>query len=103
MSKISKEEFVAIIDKLNDSVNRDLQIGELFDGTCVNPLEEIVINLLSKLMGLNDESDTISWWIYDCDWGWKGDDCIAIEGKSISLNSAEGLYDYLVEYEAKNE
>ena len=36
-------------------------------------------------MCLDDTFDTISWWVYELDFGEKGDDCITVDGECISL------------------
>ena len=105
---ISKEKFVEIIDKLrkvNDFVNevndkareiREQVNNDWFDG---NNLfishENTVIELLESIF--NDTED-ISWWVYELDYGRKYQDgCIKDgQGNNIDLSTSEKLYDYLI-------
>lgn len=57
--------------------------------------EDIVIKLLENMF---HDGDTISWWIYDLDYGTKYEDgCITEnDGTIIDLSTPEKLYDYLI-------
>lgn len=105
---ISKAEFVNIINKLkevNDFVNDtnekarqldDAIISDFFNASSLSiSHESIVINLLEIMF---DDGDTISWWVYDLEYGKKYEDgCITEkDGTIIDLSTAEKLYDYLV-------
>ena len=107
---ISKQEFVNIINelkKVNDFVNevnekaRNLKcdLNSDFDFFNSNSLfishEHIVVKLLENMF---NDGDTLSWWLYDLDYGRKYEDgCITEEDNTIiDISTAEKLYDYLV-------
>lgn len=112
---ISKEKFVEIINRLkevddfveetNDRARKlsDAVRSDFFNAMSLSiSHEEIVLELLEDIFKL-DKDDTLSWWIYEEDYGrnFKMGD-FTVEGKEIDLSTPEKLYDYLVEV-AKDE
>lgn len=106
---ITKQEFVDIINQLkevNDFVEetnskaRELQeVIELdfFNARSLAISHETNVVFLLKIM-FND-TDIISWWIYELDYGRKYETgCFTeADGTPIDVSTAEKLYDYLVE------
>ena len=108
MNKISKEKFIRIIKRLKETEKIKNEIDKIIkestdciisDFTNASSLmichEDIVISLLEIMF---DVGETISWWIYDLEYGKKYEDgCITEEdGTIIDLSTTEKLYDYLV-------
>lgn len=105
---ISKEEFVDIIEKLkqvNDFVNEtnekarkldDAIISDFFNASSLSISHEIIVVRLLQVMF--KDKDTISWWLYECNYGRDfslGD--LEVNGVEIDLSTPEKLYDYLVQ------
>lgn len=103
---ISKGEFVQIIKKLqqtNDFVNevnkKAMQLYEAINCDFFNAMslsishETLVVELLEKYF----DTDIISYWIYELDYGRKyREGCVQeIKGKTIDISTAEKLYDYV--------
>lgn len=112
MMIISKQEFVNIINKLkqvNDFVNEtntkakqlnDAIISDFFNASSLSISHEIiVVRLLTKMF---NDRDTISWWIYELEFGTKYiDGCFTDEGLNdfplsssasrISFGSSKGF------------
>jgi hypothetical protein len=107
--QLTKKQFCEIINRLQESSDLVDTVNELFRKSRENvendfcnaaalqiDHEGIVIDLLSKLMGNNED---ISYFIYELDYG-RSDmakDCITIQetGEKISLRTVEELWDYL--------
>lgn len=105
---ISKQEFVNIINRLRNYNDLQNKIDELFEenidnremdfmdaGSICIGHETIVVRLLENMF--NDKG-TISWWLYECDYGRDfslGD--LEDNGVEIDLSTPEKLYDYLIE------
>lgn len=104
---ISKEEFIKIIKRLKDYNDLQDKIQKLFENNidnkemdfmnagsiCVGH-ETIVLKLLENMF---NDKDTISWWLYECNYGRDfslGD--LEVDGVEIDLSTPEKLYDYLV-------
>ena len=104
---ISKEKFVKIINRLKNYNELQDKIDELFKDNidnrendfinaasiCIGH-ESVVIELLENMF---NDKDTISWWIYECNYGRDfslGD--LEVDGIEIDLSTAEKLYDYLI-------
>ena len=106
---ITKEQFCKIIKRLSDYNDLQDKIQELFRNNidnqemdfmnagsiCVGH-ETIVVELLENMF---NDKDTISWWIYEQDYGRS----VGINdvfdnriGKYIDLTTPEKLYDYLI-------
>lgn len=104
---ISKEKFVEIINRLKNYNELQDKIDNLFKDNIENRErdfinagsicighESVVIELLENMF---DDKDTISWWIYECNYGRDfslGD--LEVDGIEIDLSTAEKLYDYLI-------
>lgn len=105
---ISKEKFVSILEEMKELHDIEDKINEL-GRKCSNDSirdfgffsymtcqDETIIDLLCTIF---KDSDIISWWIYDLDFGraYK-DGCITEDNGNtiIDLSTADKLYDYLV-------
>lgn len=104
---ISKKEFVEIIERLKNYNDLQDKIDDLFKSNIDNKEmdfmnagsicighETIVVKLLENIF---NDKDTISWWIYECNYGRDfslGD--LEVNGVEIDLSTAEKLYDYLI-------
>lgn len=106
--KLSKEDFVEIINRLKDSSDLVNKIAELFRNSRDNvdcvfcngaglqiSHESTVVFLLRKL--LKDTFENISYFIYELDYGRKYTPGIIKDenNQDIDLSTAEKLYDYL--------
>lgn len=105
---ITKKEFVEIIERLKNYNDLQDKIDDLFKSNIDNKEmdfmnagsicighETIVVKLLENIF---NNKDTISWWIYECNYGRDfslGD--LEVDGIEIDLSTAEKLYDYLIE------
>ena len=104
---ITKERFVQILRRLENYNKLQEQINSLFDecidnkendfcnagGICIGH-ESVVVELLENMF---NDKDTISWWLYECNYGRDfslGD--LEVDGIEIDLSTAEKLYDYLI-------
>lgn len=104
---ITKERFVNIINRIKAYNDLQDKIQELFrdnidnrendfmnaGSICVGH-ETIVVELLEHIF---DDTDTISWWLYENDYG--RDTEIKVwdkNGREIDLSTPEKLYDYLI-------
>ena len=104
---ISKKEFVEIISKLrkvNDFVDETNKKARELDDAIISDFyntmslsishENIVVELLQNMF---NDKETISWWLYELDYGRKYKEyCITENGKPIDLSTADKLYDYLI-------
>ena len=104
---ISKEKFVEIINRLKNYKELQDKIDELFKDNidnrendfinaasiCIGH-ESVVVELLENMFN----SDMISYWIYELDYGKKYKaGCVLDENMNeIDLSTPEKLYDYLV-------
>ena len=102
---ITKKEFVEIIENLkevNDFVSEtnekarklhDSIISDFYNAMSLSiSHENIVLKLLENMF---NDTDIISWWLYECDFGRKEGTVIYENDKEIDLSTAEKLYDYL--------
>lgn len=105
---ITKEQFVKIINRLRDYNDLQDKIQDLFrdnidnqemdfmnaGSICVGH-ETIVVKLLENMF---NERRTLSWWIYELDYGRKyKEGCISeANGTIIDLSTPEKLYEYLI-------
>ena len=104
---ISKEKFIEIInrlkkyselqDKINDLFKENIDNKEMdfmnAGSICIGH-ESVVVELLENMF---NDKDTISWWLYECNYGRDfslGD--LEVDGIEIDLSTAEKLYDYLI-------
>lgn len=104
---ITKQEFVNIINRLRSYNDLQDKIDDLFKenidnkeadfmnaGSICIGHETIVAKLLENIF---NDKDTISWWLYECNYGRDfslGD--LEVNGVAIDLSTAEKLYDYLI-------
>lgn len=104
---ITKKEFVKIINnlrevndfveetnsrarKLHDSIISDFYNTMSLSISHANTVVELLENMFN-------DKDTISWWLYECDYGRKFKiGYFEVEGKQIDLTTPEKLYDYLI-------
>ena len=104
---ITREEFIKIIDALeetNDFVNevnnkarklRDAVKSDFFNAMSLSiSHENLVVKLLENMF---NDTDIISWWIYELDYGkqYKRGCIKDCNGKNINLSDSGKLYDYL--------
>lgn len=104
---INKNEFVQIMDRLKNYDNLKDKIDDLFKELVDNKEQDfrnagsicighksVVVNLLEKMF----ETDLISWWIYDLDYGkrYKAGCLTTYDNKEIDVSTTEKLYDVLV-------
>lgn len=107
---ITKERFVQIIKRLENYNKLQENINGLFDecietkendfcnaGSICIGHESVVVELLENMF----DTDMISCWIYELDYGRKYKDGYVQdeEGNIIDLSTLEQLYDYLIEEE----
>lgn len=106
---IDKLEFISIINKLievNDFVDEtnnkarqlnDAIVSDFFNASSLMiSHENIVVKLLENMF--EDKDNTISWWLYENDYGRKFKvGSFSVNGVDIDLTTPEKLYDYLVE------
>lgn len=106
---ISKKEFVEIIEKLKevhdfvDETNEkarklhDAIISDFYNTMSLSiSHESLVVEILEKMF---NDKDTISWWLYEKDYG--RDEELKMwdeQGNEIDVSTAEKLYDYLINY-----
>ena len=102
-----KDKFVEIINRLKNYNNLQDKINDLFKenidnkemdfmnaGSICIGHESVVVELLENMF---NDKDTISWWLYECNYGRDfslGD--LEVDGIEIDLSTAEKLYDYLI-------
>lgn len=105
---ITKKEFVEIIDRLRNYNDLKDKINDLFQdlidnkeqdfcnaGSICIGHETIVVELLKNIF---NDKDTISWWLYECNYGRDFSlGGLEVNGIEIDLSTAEKLYDYLVD------
>lgn len=105
---ISKESFIEIIERLKETDNIKNQVNKIIrtstdtnisDFTEAGSLmichEDLVVKLLENIF---DDNDTISYWLYERNYGrdyQKGD--IIDNGKKVDLSTPGKLYDYLIQ------
>lgn len=104
---ITKKEFIDIINKLkeaNDFVNEtnekarkldDAIISDFFNASSLSiSHENIVVKLLENMF---NDTDTISWWLYEKDYGRNPELKMWDEfDNEIDVSTPEKLYDYLI-------
>ncbi len=101
---INKELFIEVIEDAKKSddyqnwLNKQLQSngveGYIFQPNCVDSL----IKLLHNILGDKDADDTISYFVFELDYGrkWKEGMITDSNGKDIDLSTSEKLYNYLL-------
>lgn len=103
---INKNDFIEIINRLQNYNELQNKINDLFEGLldnreqdfcnagsiCIGH-ESVVIKLLEKMF----ETDLISWWIYELDYGKKYKKGVLVyDNKNINVSTADKLYDVLI-------
>lgn len=104
---ISKEQFVRIINRLQETDDIRNKVNEILRSATDNILcdftsaaglmichEDLVVEILENMF----DSDMISYWIYELDYGKDYiDGCIIDEHNEIvNIKTPEDLYDYLI-------
>ena len=104
---LNKEEFIKIINRLKEANDIQDRVNDIFreaednilcDFTNAGSLmichEDIVVELLENIF----DTDMISYWIYELDYGRDYiDGCIVDEhNEVVNIETAEDLYDYLI-------
>lgn len=104
---ITREEFIKIINRLKETddfvheVNdkarnlKDAVKSDFFNAMSLSiSHEDLVVKLLENMF---NDTDIISWWIYELDYGkqYKRGCIKDCNGKNINLSDAGKLYDYL--------
>lgn len=105
---ISKNEFLKIIDRLERYDECRNRIQDLFNdlidniehdfynaGSICIGHESVVVKLLETMF----ETDLISWWLYEMEYGRKieSDSLINENNVAIDVTTPEKLYDYLIQ------
>ena len=104
---VSKEKFISILKEMEELHTLENTINEC-SRKCSNdvvsnfgefPYLTCQDNMIVDLLGLifKDE-DTISWWIYELDFGklYKEGCMTEVDGTPIDVSTADRLYDFLV-------
>ena len=110
---VNKNEFIKIINRLKDYTKLQDKINDLFKdlidnkeqdfcnaGSICIGHESVVVKLLEDMF----ETDLISWWIYELDYGkdYKPG-CLTEDNIEMDVSTADKLYDVLMKsYERKN-
>lgn len=105
---LNKQEFINIInhlkevnqfvDEVNDKARKlnDAIISDFFNASSLSiSFENDLVKVLENMF----DTDLISWWLYDLDYGTKFEIGDLVEADGITkpdLSTAEKLYDYLV-------
>ena len=96
---LSKELYCAALNKINNlSVKSDLLEKGLTTvgievNTIVNPLEDLLIDVLQEAMG--DETAWTSWFMYENDFGSRGLE-VKVESTPIKTDTPEDIYDLII-------
>ena len=106
---ITKNKFVEIIDRLREASDfvdetndrarelNDAIISDFFNASSLSiSHESIVLELLENMFNADD---TLSWWLYDLNYGREYKEGIIqdVNGRNIDLSTAEKLYDFLID------
>jgi hypothetical protein len=105
---MNKQEFVTFIEQLKLDLSREDEFNDALDDFdkgnyhCFVPyrhcMDEYIIPLLKKVLGLSDENEDLEWWVYDTNFGREGDARVAVEGVgTFNCINAEVFYDCLEE------
>lgn len=110
---VNKNEFIKIINRLKDYTKLQDKINDLFKdlldnkeqdfcnaGSICIGHESVVVKLLEDMF----ETDLLSWWIYELDYGKEyKPGCLTEDDMEIDVSTADKLYDVLMKnYERKN-
>lgn len=104
---IKKNDFIEIINRLQNYTELQDKINDLFEGLldnrehdfcnagsiCIGH-ESVVVKLLEDMF----ETDLISWWIYELDYGKEyKPGYLTEDDKEIDVSTVDKLYDVLIE------
>ena len=110
---VNKNEFIKIINRLKDYTKLQEMLNDLFKdlldnkeqdfcnaGSICIGHESVVVKLLEDMF----ETDLLSWWIYELDYGKEyKPGCLTEDDMEIDVSTADKLYDVLMKnYERKN-
>lgn len=110
---VNKNEFIKIINRLKDYTKLQDKINDLFKdlldnkeqdfcnaGSICIGHESVVVKLLEDMF----ETDLLSWWIYELDYGKEyKPGCLTEDDIEIDVSTTDKLYDVLMKsYERKN-
>ena len=110
---VNKNEFIKIINRLKDYTKLQDKINDLFKdlldnkeqdfcnaGSICIGHESVVVKLLEDMI----ETDLLSWWIYELDYGKEyKPGCLTEDDMEIDVSTVDKLYDVLMKnYERKN-
>lgn len=110
---VNKNDFIEIINRLKDYRNLQDKINDLFKdlldnkeqdfcnaGSICIGHESVVVKLLEDMF----ETDLLSWWTYELDYGKEyKPGCLTEDDMEIDVSTADKLYDVLIKnYERKN-
>ena len=104
---VNKNDFIEIINRLQNYTKLQDKIDDLFEGLLDNKEqdfcnagsicighESVVIKLLEDMF----ETDLISWWIYELDYGKEyKPGCLTEDDKEIDVSASDKLYEVLIE------
>ena len=97
---MNKQEFIKLmtelvsIKKAEDNLNTAIKNFEPdFSFVCFGRYETLVVRSLE--LAMNDESNWISYWIYDCDMSKKDMKVTDKKGKKIPIKTLSNLYDLI--------
>ena len=99
---LTKDQFVDAINDIKEYQRKLDNIQSVLEENCEESifwppsLESTLINVLSMMF--NDENDNIGYFIYDLNFGeyWEPGYITDVDGTDIKMQTAENLYDYLV-------
>ena len=110
---VNKNDFIEILNRLQNYTELQDKINNLFDGyidnmeqdfcnagsICIGH-ESIVVKLLENMF----ETDLISWWIYELNYGKEyKPGCLTEDDKEVDISTSDKLYDVLIKnLERKN-
>lgn len=110
---VNKNEFIKIINRLKDYTKLQEMLNDLFKdlldnkeqdfcnaGSICIGHESVVVKLLEDMF----ETDLLSWWIYELDYGKEyKPGCLTEDDMEIDVSTVDKLYDVLMKnYERKN-
>lgn len=103
MIPMKKEQFVKIIDEIKEYKRKLNNIQTVLEENCEDSvfwppsLEDTLIDTLSIIF--DDGYDDIGYFIYELEFGkyWEPGTVTTDDGKDIKMQTAEDLYDYLIE------
>lgn len=104
---VNKNDFIEIINRLQNYTKLQDKIDDLFEGLLDNKEQDfcnagsICIgheSVVTKLLEDMFETDLISWWIYELDYGKEyKPGCLTEDDKEIDVSTSDKLYEVLIE------